>query len=70
MNQLVLDYIISLTNLYGLVHKDKVIEIYNMQNNDQINTEIIDSIMEPPLKSLIITALLKYTKNISSPSLL
>jgi len=32
-----LDYIISLTNLYGLVHKDKVVEIYNMQNKEQIS---------------------------------
>lgn len=31
MNKL-LDYIISLTHLYGLVHKDKLLEIYNLQN--------------------------------------
>jgi len=30
------DYIISLTHLYGLVHKDKVVEIYNMQNEEKI----------------------------------
>src|SRR5690625_197998 len=33
---LITDYIISLSSLYGLVHKEKVIEIYNMQNEDQI----------------------------------
>lgn len=32
------DYIIALTNIYGLVHKDKVVEIYNMQNEDKIDT--------------------------------
>ena len=36
------DYIISLTHLYGLVHKDKVIEIYNMQNEEKI--EKIDAV--------------------------
>lgn len=29
-------YIVSLTNLYGVVHQDKVIEIYNEQNEEQI----------------------------------
>jgi len=37
MSKKILDYIISLTNLYGIVHKDKVIEIYNMQNEEQIS---------------------------------
>lgn len=32
----VTDYIISLTHLYGIVHKDKVIEIYNMQNEEKL----------------------------------
>ena len=41
MNKLT-DYIISLTHLYGLVHKDKVVGIYNMQNEDQI--EGIDTV--------------------------
>ncbi|HEY5575795.1 MAG TPA: SEC-C metal-binding domain-containing protein [Clostridiaceae bacterium] len=36
------EYITSLTHLYGLVHKDKVIEIYNMQNQDKI--ENIDTV--------------------------
>jgi hypothetical protein len=36
------DYIISLTHLYGLVHKNKVVEIYNMQNEDKI--EKIDTV--------------------------
>lgn len=30
-------YIIALTNLYGIVPIDKVAEIYNMQNEDQIS---------------------------------
>lgn len=29
-------YIVALTNLYGIVHPDKVIEIYNMQNEGNI----------------------------------
>lgn len=30
-------YIIALTNLYGIVPIDKVVEIYNMQNEEQIS---------------------------------
>lgn len=41
----VIDYIIALTNLYGLVHKGKVIEIYNMQNADKIDYGVIQSII-------------------------
>ncbi|HHT50585.1 MAG TPA: hypothetical protein GXZ78_03795 [Eubacteriaceae bacterium] len=33
------DYIIALTHLYGLVDKDKVVEIFNMQNEEKINIE-------------------------------
>lgn len=36
------DYVISLTHLYGLVHKDKVVEIYNLQNEEKI--EEIDTV--------------------------
>ncbi|MGI6469733.1 MAG: hypothetical protein GXZ09_10570 [Syntrophomonadaceae bacterium] len=39
------DYIISLTNLYGLVHKDKVLEIFNLQNEEKIDIEALNSIM-------------------------
>ena len=35
-------YIIALTNLYGQVPADKVVEIYNMQNEDQINSADIE----------------------------
>lgn len=44
MNQ-VIDYIMSLTNLYGLIHKDKVLEIYNMQNDEKIDAGVIEEIM-------------------------
>ncbi|ACB83969.1 hypothetical protein [Natranaerobius thermophilus] len=44
--QLILDYIISLVNLYGLVHKEKVAEIYNMQNTDRIKLEDLDNILK------------------------
>ncbi|MBF7095559.1 hypothetical protein [Alkalibacter mobilis] len=39
----VVDYIISLTNLYGFVHKNRVVQIYNMQHSDKISTKTIDS---------------------------
>lgn len=37
-------YIIALTNLYGIVHPDKVVEIYNMQNEDNTITSIPSNI--------------------------
>ena len=49
MNNLLVDYTISLTHLYGLVHKDKVAEVYNMQNEEQVDVEEInDMIKNPP----------------------
>ncbi|MFD2044717.1 YecA family protein [Ornithinibacillus salinisoli] len=41
---IVIDYIISLSNLYGLVHRDKVVEIYNLQNEEKIDKEKINTI--------------------------
>lgn len=40
------DYIISLSSLYGFVHQEKVVEIYNMQNENKITLSTIDLIME------------------------
>src|SRR5690625_1241782 len=39
------DYIISLTHLYGLVHQEKVVEIYNLQNEEKIDKESINRII-------------------------
>lgn len=36
-NNKIIDYIVALTNLYGFVTIDKVVEIYNIQNKDQIS---------------------------------
>lgn len=44
--RLKLDYIVALTNLYGVVHKEKVVEIYNMQNKDQIEISEIEAIAD------------------------
>lgn len=41
-----IDYVLALTNLYGIVHKEKVIEIYNTQNKEQIEVSDIEGIME------------------------
>ncbi len=51
MNRL-LNYIISLTNLYGLVHRDKVVEIYNLQNEEEIDVDAIQDIMNNPSEDL------------------
>jgi hypothetical protein len=39
------NYIIALTNLYGMVHKDKVVEIYNSQNEDQVSLADIELLL-------------------------
>ncbi|HHX61507.1 MAG TPA: hypothetical protein GX707_12485 [Epulopiscium sp.] len=41
MNQLK-QYIIALTNLYGMVHKDKVVDIYNSQNEKQVKLKEVE----------------------------
>jgi hypothetical protein len=51
-NETVIDYIISLTHLYGLIYKDKVVEIFNLQNNEKINAEFINNIMKNPPEDL------------------
>jgi len=39
------DYIFSLVNLYGIVHKEKVMEIYNEQNSEKIDLMTLDKVM-------------------------
>jgi len=39
---LVKQYIIALTNLYGMVHKDKIAKIYNRQNTEPVSPEEIE----------------------------
>jgi hypothetical protein len=34
--KMIRDYIVALTNLYGIVPKEKVVEIYNQQNEDKM----------------------------------
>lgn len=50
--QLLRDYIISLTHLYGIVHKEKVIEIYNEQNRDSVTVAHIDRVMREDAEQL------------------
>ena len=47
MNQLK-EYIIALTNLYGAVHKEKVMEIYNSQNKDRVSLKEIEAMLKNP----------------------
>ena len=51
MNQLT-QYIIALSNLYGMVHKDKVVEIYNNQNKDQIILAQVEMLIKIPSEAL------------------
>lgn len=43
---LLLDYVRALTNLYGVVHQEKVMEIYNMQNEPKSNVTDIESLIK------------------------
>lgn len=45
-------YIIALTNLYGMVQKDLVVEIYNSQNDKKISNVDIDLILSNSLEEL------------------
>lgn len=48
----IIDYIISLTHLYGLVHKDKAAEIFNLQNEEKIDITVLNDIMNDPPEDL------------------
>jgi len=52
-NKLILDYIMSLTHLYGLVHRDKVVEVYNMQNDDKISEANMSVILKEGSEELV-----------------
>lgn len=43
---LLFDYVIALTNLYGVIDKEKVIEIYNMQNEPKRNVTDVEYLMK------------------------
>lgn len=45
-------YIIALTNLYGIVHKSKIVEIYSSQNEDQINLIEVEGFLINPSEEL------------------
>lgn len=45
-------YVIALSHLYGVVHKNKVVEIYNIQNEDQIHQDNIEAILNNPPEEL------------------
>lgn len=47
MNQLT-DYIVALTNLYGMIQKDLLVEIYNTQNENPISVEEVEAYLKNP----------------------
>ena len=49
----IIEYIISLTHLYGLVHKNKVIEIYNQQNKEKVELDCIEAIIKEKRQYLL-----------------
>lgn len=59
----VIKYIKALINFYGLVHKDKVVEIYNMQNKDQINDQVMQTIIKEKEEYLLNEICISIHKN-------
>ena len=51
MPQLI-DYIIALTNLYGIVHKNRVQTIYNQQHTEPVTEEELQLILDNPPSTL------------------
>lgn len=51
MTQLI-EYIIALANLYGMVNKEIVVEIYNSQNEEQITMEEVEKQLKNPSQIL------------------
>ena len=47
MNQLT-EYIIALSNLYGMIQKDILVEIYNTQNEEPISLGEVEAYLENP----------------------
>jgi len=47
MNELI-KYIIALTNLYGMVSKEKVVEIYNSHHQDQVTLNEVEVYLQNP----------------------
>src|SRR5690554_1557686 len=43
------DYVLALTHLYGLVHQDQVVEIYNQQNEEKIDRSAFEEISQERL---------------------
>lgn len=48
LDNLLEQYIVALTNLYGRVTKEKVAEIYNLQNEDQVSIDEVAAYLENP----------------------
>lgn len=45
-DELILRYIKATVNFYGIVHIDKFVEIYNMQNEDKIDNKAMKLFVE------------------------
>ena len=60
------DYMVSLVNLYGLVPIKKVVEIYNLQNEDKVSVKDVERIIENrtfDLKKCFVEAYENYLVN-------
>lgn len=50
---LIQEYIIALTNLYGVVSKEKILEIYNEQNEEPLTLKVLESFLDKKKDELI-----------------
>ena len=51
MNQLE-QYIVAMTNLYGMFHKNKLVEIYNSQNDEKISISDVERYIYLSMKKI------------------
>ena len=53
MNELLIDYILSLTNLLGIVPFDLVLHTYNDQNKKDMDTKNFNNIIEDKFNYIV-----------------
>ena len=45
-------YIVAMTNLYGMFHKNKLVEIYNSQNDEKISISDVERYIYLSMKKI------------------
>lgn len=48
----IIAYVIACTHLYGMIHKDKVLEIFNLHNEEKMSRQRVEALIEDPPDAL------------------